>query len=416
MKFSFLILFTIFNYLLVAQIKWDKIYYTENRIIDFTVDSNDVFYWLTSESFYVSHDYFNSFKAEMEGLDNNDFGYYSDIIVVNNKFLVINGARNLFISSIDSISWYSQPLGNIYSVNVINSVGNTIYLGTDTGMYVTYDMGKTYKYLDFDHDSTNNRFSPLVWKILPLNDSTILAGTNCGVYRTTNYGFDWERTGYFNCGDVTAIASAGNGRLYTGGQDRMRGLWRSLDDGKNWTKILNGDLFVSSIYSIGEHIFIGCDFKGIYHSTVQNDTVWIKTCYGFNDGYTDKMLADKENYLYILAHNKIYRSSEPIIPSPNKKVQKNFSFCLEQNYPNPFSKTTTIEFSVAGKETTEKFLSVHLDVYNILGQKISNILNNTFSPGKYSVQFNANNLPNGVYFYSLRAGEFTATKKMILMK
>ena len=101
-----------------------------------------------------------------------------------------------------------------------------------------------------------------------------------------------------------------------------------------------------------------------------------------------------------------------------------YSFKLGQNYPNPFNPTTTINYVIArsaaslsafgGKQSNE--LSVQLTVYDILGRKVATLVNKQQTPGNYSVQFDASKLGSGVYFYTLRAGEFTATKKMILMR
>ncbi len=97
-------------------------------------------------------------------------------------------------------------------------------------------------------------------------------------------------------------------------------------------------------------------------------------------------------------------------------------FELSQNYPNPFNPTTNITYvipsviarSEATRQSTE--LSVQLKVYDALGREVATLVNAKQTPGKYSVQFNASNLSSGVYFYTLRAGNFVQTKKMILMK
>jgi hypothetical protein len=85
-------------------------------------------------------------------------------------------------------------------------------------------------------------------------------------------------------------------------------------------------------------------------------------------------------------------------------------FGLSQNYPNPFNPATTIEFSVpeAG------FVSVR--IYDLLGQQVQTLVNEQKAPGSYRVTFDATNLPSGTYFYTLHAGSFMQTKKMILMK
>ncbi len=93
-------------------------------------------------------------------------------------------------------------------------------------------------------------------------------------------------------------------------------------------------------------------------------------------------------------------------------------FVLKQNYPNPFNPTTTIKYSipnVAAKDFSP-VQNVQLKIYDILGREVATLVNEKQSPGNYSVKFDASKLNSGVYFYTLRAGNFVATKKMILMK
>ena len=110
-----------------------------------------------------------------------------------------------------------------------------------------------------------------------------------------------------------------------------------------------------------------------------------------------------------------------IYTEPNDvETQKGISpilFSLSQNFPNPFNPSTTIKYSIphtSGNSTRAQ--KVELTVYNSLGQKIATLVNKAQAPGNYIVRFNAKNLPSGVYFYRLRAGNFSATKKMILLK
>ena len=85
-------------------------------------------------------------------------------------------------------------------------------------------------------------------------------------------------------------------------------------------------------------------------------------------------------------------------------------FRLSQNYPNPFNPSTKIDFTI------EKPSSVRLEVYNVVGEKVTELVNSKMNAGTYSVTFDAANLPNGVYFYKLFAGKFTSVKKMLLIK
>ncbi|MCX6173915.1 MAG: T9SS type A sorting domain-containing protein [Ignavibacteriales bacterium] len=59
---------------------------------------------------------------------------------------------------------------------------------------------------------------------------------------------------------------------------------------------------------------------------------------------------------------------------------------------------------------------VRLSIYNAIGQEIRKLVNQEIGVGSYSVDFNATELPNGIYFYKIQAGDFTQTKKMILLK
>ena len=92
-------------------------------------------------------------------------------------------------------------------------------------------------------------------------------------------------------------------------------------------------------------------------------------------------------------------------------------FSLQQNYPNPFNPATTIDFGVPEKS------NVRISVLNTIGKQVALILNEEIEAGYHQVEFNASNLPSGVYFYQLkatpgggRAGNYVNTKKMILMK
>jgi Secretion system C-terminal sorting domain/Beta-propeller repeat len=85
-------------------------------------------------------------------------------------------------------------------------------------------------------------------------------------------------------------------------------------------------------------------------------------------------------------------------------------FKLSQNYPNPFNPSTTINYSIP----KESFVTIK--VYDILGRMVNTLVNEQKAAGNYSVQFNGMNLSSGIYFYSMQAGDFVQTKKLVLMK
>ena len=123
-----------------------------------------------------------------------------------------------------------------------------------------------------------------------------------------------------------------------------------------------------------------------------------------------------QNNTYILSHN-----SETLLP---KNINPNYDefteddnedivveeYDLAQNYPNPFNPSTTIRFSLPEKG------NVKLDVFNILGEHVDNLLNAELDAGVHEVYFNAANLSSGVYFYRLQSNEYVKTNKMTLSK
>jgi hypothetical protein len=86
------------------------------------------------------------------------------------------------------------------------------------------------------------------------------------------------------------------------------------------------------------------------------------------------------------------------------------AYALEQNFPNPFNPSTKINYSIP----TEGFVT--LDVYNSIGQKVANLVSESKTAGTYTVNFDASDLTSGIYFYKISSGNFTETKKMILLK
>ncbi len=90
-------------------------------------------------------------------------------------------------------------------------------------------------------------------------------------------------------------------------------------------------------------------------------------------------------------------------------------FVLNQNHPNPFNPSTTIKFQLPVDA------KVKIELFNSIGQKVSEILNSDLSGGVHEVNFEGSNLSSGIYYYTMNAigkdgKNFTATKKMILMK
>ena len=83
---------------------------------------------------------------------------------------------------------------------------------------------------------------------------------------------------------------------------------------------------------------------------------------------------------------------------------------LSQNYPNPFNPSTTIRFSLLESNP------VNLSIFNSLGEKVEEVVNEVKEPGVHTIEFSAQDLPSGTYFYRIQVNGFTQIKKMILLK
>ena len=86
------------------------------------------------------------------------------------------------------------------------------------------------------------------------------------------------------------------------------------------------------------------------------------------------------------------------------------TFSLSQNYPNPFNPSTSIKFSIPEAS------NVVLKVYDILGSEVAVLVNEKVQAGNYTVKFDASQFASGMYIYSIKAGEFNVSKKMMLLK
>ncbi len=124
--------------------------------------------------------------------------------------------------------------------------------------------------------------------------------------------------------------------------------------------------------------------------------------------YTDKNVPPGK-YIYRLKQidfdgsYEYSKEAEVYVSSPDK-------FSLGQNYPNPFNPTTTINYSL------KKDGFVSLNMYNILGQRVADLVNQNQKAGYYNVNFNASDLPSGIYIYTIKTSGFTSSKKMLLIK
>lgn len=152
--------------------------------------------------------------------------------------------------------------------------------------------------------------------------------------------------------------------------------------------------------TFGEHLFYSAD----------SGLTWTEQPMPLNfDGRDIEFVDDKHGW--ILTPNSVFytNNGDQVTGIENKPIVVQ-EFRLMQNYPNPFNPSTSIEFSLPKAE------NVTIEVYNTLGQGVETLLDKNMQAGNHEVEFNAQNLSSGIYFYRIEAGKFQDVKKMILIK
>ena len=120
---------------------------------------------------------------------------------------------------------------------------------------------------------------------------------------------------------------------------------------------------------------------------------------------------DAEDYLYAGPWGySLYKTTTSTVTSVEDLEFEPTLYYLGQNYPNPFNPTTSIQYAIASRQF------VTLNVYDVLGNEVTTLVNEEKPVGTYELNWNAANLPSGVYFYRLQVGSFVQTRKMILLK
>lgn len=106
-----------------------------------------------------------------------------------------------------------------------------------------------------------------------------------------------------------------------------------------------------------------------------------------------------------------------IVTSLEEPVQLQMDFNLYQNYPNPFNPETTIKYRIGNGDREDfSIYNVSIKVYDLLGREAATLVNENKPAGVYYITFNASALVSGFYFYTLKTGNYSQTRKMLLIK
>jgi photosystem II stability/assembly factor-like uncharacterized protein len=198
----------------------------------------------------------------------------------------------------------------------------------------------------------------------------------------------------------------------------MEGIPRSLDsiavsEGWNMIGSIGSSVAVSGVAS-DPGGFITSRFFGYEGNYSATDSIRPGKAYWVKVNQTGKLILTSSSS-ELSASNRIRivpTQEEPPGPPDGKQATSTIptTYALEQNYPNPFNPSSSISFTIPNHE------HVRIQVFNLLGQLITTLVNQDKEPGTYSVTWDASTRSSGLYFYRMTAGEFVQTRKAILLR
>ncbi|HEY5534276.1 MAG TPA: T9SS type A sorting domain-containing protein [Ignavibacteria bacterium] len=275
---------------------------------------------------------------------------------------------------------------------------------------------------DFTQINLSNNY---VWSLLSVDSTTsIFAGTGKGkIFRSTDYGFGWNqiyiRPDSTN-NNVRSLAKSKTNILYAGLD--TGGIIFSTNNGTTWTQSSFTVPNVNAIvFNSLNHIFAGTGNNGVYRST-DNGVSWTQVNNGFtNNNRINALAIDGAGFIYSgLNGGSVYKSLQSTtISIKNISSEIPSGYSLSQNYPNPFNPTTKIKFDVAPSLSFPNVSignPVTLKVYDVMGREVQTLVNEKLQPGTYETSFDGSQFSSGVYFYKLQTGDFSETKKMLMIK
>lgn len=400
----------------------------------------------------------NSINADWSKINSAGNVYFMDILVDGSSIYAVSLNSGVYRSTDATASWQqlNSGLSNSQSLKCTHIIksGVNFYVSTYDGIYKSTDNAASWVKKSDGLLIGNGALYLFCESIFEINGE-LITGAYSGIYRSTNGGDNWLTTNITNGMHIWAKNfTLHNGILYAAretGNDPDG--YKSTDNGITWQNIQPLDYPSICFLSEGTKLFAGT-IHGAWLTT-NNGQNWVHRATGLSpDPYNSSFLRVNGLLLTSLKFggSGIYISSNdgvqwndfgqglPSLSSIeelillNTKViaatsgglyERNISeltginqvsteipekFMLEQNYPNPFNPTTTISFSAAHAGF------VSLKLYDALGREVKQLVNGNLSAGTYEVTVDASQMQSGVYFYRLKAGNFTETKRMVLVK
>jgi len=246
------------------------------------------------------------------------------------------------------------------------------------------------------------------------------------IWRTTNFGLNWSSVGVspdqifdiFVFDSLNAITLSGDPEGFYG-----IGNIKTTDAGKNWSfeELSLFGLSFAIDFRTNTEGWSASGFKFLF--TTDGGESWIEkqtpdSAVIFDLTFTDPFTG------YAVGENGLILKYKRNITKVEDKVELPAKFVLHQNYPNPFNPSTRIKYTIptptlspspcCGEGEGEGFIK--LIVYDVLGNEVAVLVNEEKPSGNYEIDFNANGLTSGMYFYRLSADGFVQTKKMVFLR
>ncbi len=315
----------------------------------------------------------------------------------------------------------------------IVSIGNVVlaYVGGEGSnairkLYRSTDNGATWTLSDAGLPSGYNIVSFAVSGTRVFS-GVLSSGATAGrvVWTSTDNGQNWTATAYNEIGGFPRALAASGSTLYINGSGFLGRMSRSTDNGVTWTPLNNSPAGVSAIAVSGTTVVaVGLTADGnpsLFVSSNNGDT-WIRTNSGLPQSEALTIfgsaggLATLGSTVYlayridVLNGGGVWRREVSQLSVREIAGARPAEFKLDQNHPNPFNPSTVISYQLPTSG------DVKLVVYDMLGREVQTLVNTRQNAGRYQATFNASSLSSGAYFYRLSAGQFSETKKMMLVK
>ncbi len=352
------------------------------------------------------------------------------ISTVNLTGVFITGVNDAYIcgeqgmiykTSNNGSNWFAQttltPGINYYAIDFINN--NTGLVIGDNRRFATTANGGTnwitgqlnvpvganlhYRAVDM-YDNTTSYIAS--------TDTLIGTVYNLYVHRSTNSGVSYSNILNFQVGTTNQFVHVQFINSNTGWAITNKGYCiKTINGGNTWTYNLM-NMLCESAYFVSAATGYACGTGGGLKKTTNGGVTWLwqnsPTTANLNSIIcTDSLTGIAAGFDGVIVKTDNGGTFTAVNNNGNEVPG---SFSLNQNYPNPFNPATNISFGLP--EGT----NVKLAVYNTLGAEVKILANEYLNPGSYEIKFDASNLPSGIYYYKLTAGDFTQTKKMILIK